>query len=184
MKYNLEKTKIKDCFIVKPEIYKDERGYFSTPYVKDVFEDVLKLTLGHNITFVQDNESFSTEKVIRGIHFQQGESAQSKLVRCSYGLVRDVIVDLRHDSETYGKHITVDLSDKNGKMVFVPKGCGHGFSVLSKEAIFNYKVDNYYDKDSEGGIVYNDPTLNIDWGFDTFFAKVSDKDKKLPKFKL
>lgn len=184
MEYKVEKTKIKDCFIVKPEIYKDERGYFSTPYVKDVFEDVLKLTLGHNITFVQDNESFSTEKVIRGIHFQQGESAQSKLVRCSYGLVRDVIVDLRHDSETYGKHITVDLSDKNGKMVFVPKGCGHGFSVLSKEAIFNYKVDNYYDKDSEGGIVYNDPTLNIDWGFDTFFAKVSDKDKKLPKFKL
>ena len=184
MEYKVEKTKIKDCFIVKPEIYKDERGYFSTPYVKDVFEDVLKVTLGHNITFVQDNESFSTEKVIRGIHFQQGESAQSKLVRCSYGLVRDVIVDLRHDSETYGKHITVDLSDKNGKMVFVPKGCGHGFSVLSKEAIFNYKVDNYYDKDSEGGIVYNDPTLNIDWGFDTFFAKVSDKDKKLPKFKL
>lgn len=184
MEYKVEKTKIKDCFIVKPEIYKDERGYFSTPYVKDVFEDVLKLTLGHNIIFVQDNESFSTEKVIRGIHFQQGESAQSKLVRCSYGLVRDVIVDLRHDSETYGKHITVDLSDKNGKMVFVPKGCGHGFSVLSKEAIFNYKVDNYYDKDSEGGIVYNDPTLNIDWGFDTFFAKVSDKDKKLPKFKL
>ena len=184
MEYKVEKTKIKDCFIVKPEIYKDERGYFSTPYVKDVFEDVLKLTLGHNITFVQDNESFSTEKVIRGIHCQQGQSAQSKLVRCSYGLVRDVIVDLRHDSETYGKHITVDLSDKNGKMVFVPKGCGHGFSVLSKEAIFNYKVDNYYDKDSEGGIVYNDPTLNIDWGFDTFFAKVSDKDKKLPKFKL
>lgn len=184
MEYKLEKTKIKDCFIVKPEIYKDERGYFSTPYVKDVFEDVLKLTLGHNITFVQDNESFSTEKVIRGIHFQQGESAQSKLVRCSYGLVRDVIVDLRHDSETYGKHITVDLSDKNGKMVFVPKGCGHGFSVLSKQAIFNYKVDNYYDKDSEGGIVYNDPTLNIDWGFDNALAKVSDKDKKLPKFKL
>lgn len=184
MEYKLEKTKIKDCFIVKPEIYKDERGYFSTPYVKDVFEDVLKLTLGHNITFVQDNESFSTYRVIRGIHFQQGESAQSKLVRCSYGLVRDVIVDLRHDSETYGKHITVDLSDKNGKMVFVPKGCGHGFSVLSKQAIFNYKVDNYYDKDSEGGIVYNDPTLSIDWGFDTALAKVSDKDKKLPKFKL
>jgi dTDP-4-dehydrorhamnose 3,5-epimerase len=97
MEYKVEKTKIKDCFIVKPEIYKDERGYFSTPYVKDVFEDVLKITLGHNVTFVQDNESFSNYGVVRGIHFQQGEWAQSKLVRCSYGLVRDVIVDLRHD---------------------------------------------------------------------------------------
>ncbi len=184
MEYKKEKTKIKDCFIIKPQIYKDERGYFSTPYIKNVFEDVLRSTIGHNITFVQDNESFSTHKVIRGIHFQQGEWAQSKLVRCSFGLVRDVIVDLRHDSETYGKHITIDLSDKNGKMVFVPKGCGHGFSVLSSEAVFNYKVDNYYNKDSEGGIVYNDPTLNINWGFDNLLAKVSDKDKKLPNFKL
>ncbi len=184
MQYNLEKTKIDGCFIVKPEIYKDDRGYFSTPYVKEVFEEVLKLTLGHNITFLQDNESFSKRNVIRGIHFQTGESAQSKLVRCSYGLVRDVIVDLRKESKTYGKHITIDLSDKNGKMVFVPKGCGHGFSVLSDGAIFNYKVDNYYDKESEGGIVYNDETLNIDWGIEPIYAIVSDKDKKLPKFEL
>lgn len=184
MKYRIETTKIKECVIITPEIYKDERGYFSTPFVKEVFDDSLKNAIGYNVDFIQDNESFSTNKVIRGIHFQQEEWAQSKLVRCSYGLVRDVIVDLRHDSETYGKHITIDLSDKNGRMVFVPKGCGHGFSVLSNEAIFNYKVDNYYNKDSEGGIVYNDPTLNIDWGFDTFFAKVSDKDKKLPKFKM
>jgi dTDP-4-dehydrorhamnose 3,5-epimerase len=95
-----------------------------------------------------------------------------------------VIVDLRHDSDTYGKHITIDLSDKNGKMVFVPKGCGHGFSVLSTEAIFNYKVDNYYNKESEGGIVYNDPTLNIDWGVREIEMKVSHKDKVLPTFKL
>jgi dTDP-4-dehydrorhamnose 3,5-epimerase len=95
-----------------------------------------------------------------------------------------VIVDLRYDSDTYGKHITVDLSDKNGKMVFVPKGCGHGFSVLSKVAIFNYKVDNYYNKESEGGIVYNDPTLNIDWGVREIEMKVSHKDKVLPTFKL
>jgi dTDP-4-dehydrorhamnose 3,5-epimerase len=184
MEYKLEKTKIKDCFIVKTEIYEDERGYFSTPYVMDVFEDVLRLTLGYNITFVQDNESFSKYGVVRGIHFQQGEWAQSKLVRCSYGLVRDVIVDLRHDSGTYGKHVTIDLSDKNGKMVFVPKGCGHGFSVLSTEAIFNYKVDNYYNKESEGGIVYNDPTLKIDWGVRDIDVKVSNKDKVLPTFKL
>jgi dTDP-4-dehydrorhamnose 3,5-epimerase len=184
MQYNLEKTKIDGCFIVKPEIYKDERGYFSTPYIKEVFEDVLKVTLGHNITFVQDNESFSKQNVIRGIHFQTGEYAQSKLVRCSYGLVRDVIVDLRKESKTYGKHITIDLSQKNGKMVFVPKGCGHGFSVLSTEAIFNYKVDSYYHKESEGGIVYDDPTLNIDWGIEPIYAIVSDKDKKLPKFEL
>jgi dTDP-4-dehydrorhamnose 3,5-epimerase len=184
MNYKIEKTKIKDCVVITPQNFKDERGYFSTPYVKEVFAASLKLTIGEEVEFVQDNESFSTNKVIRGIHFQQGEWAQSKLVRCSYGLVRDVIVDLRHDSETYGKHITIDLSDKNGRMVFVPKGCGHGFSVLSNEAIFNYKVDNYYNKESEGGIVYNDPTLNIDWGFDTFFAKVSDKDKKLPTFQL
>lgn len=184
MQYNLEKTKIDGCFIIKPEIYKDERGYFSTPFVKEAFEDVLKLTLGHNITFLQDNESFSKKNVIRGIHFQHGEHAQSKLVRCSYGLVRDVIVDLRHESKTYGKHITIDLSDKNGKMVFVPKGCGHGFSVLSSEAIFTYKVDNYYNKESEGGIVYNDPTLNIDWGIEPIYSIVSDKDKKLPNFKL
>lgn len=184
MEYKEEKTKIKDCFIIKPQIYKDERGYFSTPYVKDLFQKALILNLGHTIDFVQDNESFSNYGVVRGIHFQQGEWAQSKLVRCSYGLVRDVIVDLRHDSNTYGKHITVDLSDKNGKMVFVPKGCGHGFSVLSKVAVFNYKVDNYYNKESEGGIVYNDPMLNIDWGIDAFYVKVSDKDKKLPNFKL
>jgi dTDP-4-dehydrorhamnose 3,5-epimerase len=184
MNYKIEKTKIKDCVVITPQIFKDERGYFSTPYVKEVFDDTLKLTIGYSVDFIQDNESFSSQNVIRGIHFQQGELAQSKLVRCSYGLVRDVIVDLRHDSPTYGKHVTVDLSDKNGKMVFVPKGCGHGFSVLSTNAIFNYKVDNYYNKDSEGGIVYNDDFLNIDWGVDTFFAKVSDKDKKLPKFKL
>ncbi len=184
MSYTIEQTKIKNCLIIKPQIFKDERGYFSSPFVKNVLEDSIKLSIGEEIEFVQDNESFSKKGVIRGIHFQQGEWAQSKLVRCSYGLVRDVIVDLRPDSETYGKHITIDLSDKNGRMVFVPKGCGHGFSVLSNEAIFNYKVDNYYNKDSEGGIVYNDPTLNIDWGIDTFFAQVSDKDKKLPKFKL
>ncbi len=184
MTYKIEKTKIKDCLIIKPDVFKDERGYFSTPFVKEVLEEAIKITTGQSIEFVQDNESFSTQKVVRGIHFQQGEWAQSKLVRCSYGLVRDVIVQLRHDSETYGKHITIDLSDKNGRMVFVPKGCGHGFSVLSAEAVFNYKVDNYYNKDSEGGIVYNDPTLNIDWGFDNRLAKVSDKDKKLPNFKL
>ena len=184
MSYTIEKTKIKDCLVIKPQVFKDGRGYFSTPFVKNVLEDSIKQVIGQDIEFVQDNESFSTKNVIRGIHFQQGEWAQSKLVRCSFGLVRDVIVDLRHDSETYGKHITIDLSDKNAKMVFVPKGCGHGFSVLSASAVFNYKVDNYYNKDSEGGIVYNDPTLNIDWGFDNFFAIVSDKDRKLPNFKL
>lgn len=182
MLYKIENTKIKGCFILKPEIYKDERGYFSTPFVKGVIDDVFEQILGEKIEFVQDNESLSKYGVIRGIHFQQGEWAQSKLVRCSYGLVRDVIVDLRHDSPTYGKHITVDLSDKNAKMVFVPKGCGHGFSVLSVGAIFNYKVDNYYNKESEGGIIYNDPTLNIDWGLNDIDIKVSHKDKQLPNF--
>ena len=184
MKYRIETTKIKDCVIITPEIYKDERGYFSTPFVKEVFDDSIKNVIGYSVDFIQDNESFSKKGVIRGIHFQQGEWAQTKLVRCSFGLVRDVIVDLRHDSPSYGKHITIDISQKNGKMVFVPKGCGHGFSVLSDEAIFNYKVDNYYNKDSEGGIIFNDSTLGIEWGVKEIDIKVSHKDKQLPSFKL
>jgi dTDP-4-dehydrorhamnose 3,5-epimerase len=170
----IEQTTIQDCLIIKNSVFTDERGYFNVPFFVDI-EDKL------NTKFVQDNQSYSIKNTIRGIHFQTNPFSQSKLVRCSFGKVRDVIVDLREDSPTYGQHITVDLEGGDGVSVFVPKGCGHGFSVLSNGAIFEYKVDNPYSKENEGGIIWNDPTLNIDWGVDPSEVIVSEKDKKLPK---
>ena len=170
----IEQTSILGCLIIRNSVFTDERGYFNVPFSVDIETKL-------NTKFVQDNQSYSIKNTIRGIHFQTSPYSQSKLVRCSFGKVLDVIVDLRKESPTYGQHITVDLEGGDGVSVFVPRGCGHGFSVLSDEAIFEYKVDNPYSKENEGGIIWNDPTLNIDWGVETSEAIISEKDKELPK---
>ena len=170
-------TALKGCFIIEPRVFKDDRGYFFESFNQKVFEELI----GQNVNFVQDNQSFSQYGVIRGIHFQQGEHAQAKLVRVLAGEGLDVAVDLRKNSETYGQHVAVKLTAANHKQLFVPRGFGHGFSVLSKTAIFAYKCDNYYHKASEGGIVYNDPRLAIDWGIPAEMVQVSEKDIELDK---
>ncbi len=171
----IEETFIKDCFTIKPTIFTDDRGVFFESFNQNTFEKLTDL----NISFVQDNQSFSTYGVLRGLHFQKGKFAQAKLVRVVRGEVLDVAVDLRKDSETYGKHFSVILNDTNNYQLFVPRGFAHGFIVLSKEVIFNYKCDNYYNKSSESGIRYNDPKLNIDWKLDKSEIILSDKDKEL-----
>lgn len=173
----IEKTKIDGCFILKFIPFKDDRGYFNVSFNLDFFKKLLP-----DIRFIQDNQSHSTYGVIRGLHYQKYPYEQSKLIRCSYGKVRDVIVDMRIESVTYGETVTVELSGENGVMVFIPKGCAHGFSVLSDSAVFEYKVDAPYNKDAEGGIVWSDTHLGIDWGLDIEDIIVSDKDASLPKF--
>ena len=173
----IEKTKIDGCFLLKVIPFKDDRGYFNVSFNLDFFNELLP-----DIRFIQDNQSYSKYGVIRGLHYQKYPYEQSKLVRCSYGKVRDVILDMRIESPSYGECITVDLSGENGVMVFIPKGCAHGFSVLSDEAIFEYKVDEPYNKYAESGIVWNDANLNIDWGLLPQVIVVSDKDAILPKF--
>jgi dTDP-4-dehydrorhamnose 3,5-epimerase len=173
----IEKTKIDGCLIIKNIPFADDRGYFNVPFNLDFYQKLLP-----EITFVQDNQSYSKYGVVRGLHYQKYPYEQSKLVRCSYGMVRDVIVDLRMESITYGEVVSVDLSGENAVMVFIPKGCAHGFSVLSNEAVFEYKVDAPYNKDADSGIVWDDETLDIDWGILSNNVIVSDKDKVLPKF--
>lgn len=173
----IEKTKIDGCFLLKVIPFKDDRGYFNVSFNLDFFKKLLP-----DICFIQDNQSHSTYGVIRGLHYQKYPYEQSKLVRCSYGKVRDVIVDMRIESVTYGETVTVELSGENGVMVFIPKGCAHGFSVLSDDAVFEYKVDAPYNKDAESGIVWSDTHLGIDWGLDIEDIIVSDKDATLPKF--
>ncbi len=170
-------TKLKGAMIIEPKIFEDHRGYFFENYNKQFYSDH-----GINADFVQDNESFSGRGTLRGLHYQAGEHAQAKLVRVIKGRVLDVAVDLREDSPTYGQHVSVELSEENKKLFFVPRGFGHGFVVLSKTAIFSYKCDNFYNKPSEGGIIYNDPKLNIDWGIDKKDMVLSEKDTVLPNF--
>ncbi|MFD2588032.1 dTDP-4-dehydrorhamnose 3,5-epimerase [Croceitalea marina] len=169
-------TKLKGCFVLEPDVFKDKRGSFFESYNKQVFDE----GIGAEINFVQDNQSFSTKGVIRAIHYQIGEHAQAKLVRVLQGEVLDVVVDLRKDSITFGQHIAIELSDSNKKQVFIPRGFGHGFVTLSDSAEFFYKCDNYYNKSSEGGIIYNDPTLNIDWRIEPDKIKASERDLNLP----
>lgn len=173
----IEKTKIDGCLIIKNIPFSDDRGNFNVPFNLEFYQKLLP-----EITFVQDNQSYSKYGVVRGLHYQKYPYEQSKLVRCSYGMVRDVIVDLRMESITYGEVVSVDLSGENAVMVFIPKGCAHGFSVLSTEAVFEYKVDAPYNKDADSGIVWDDETLDIDWGILSNDVIVSDKDKVLPKF--
>lgn len=171
-------TKIKDVVVFEPRIFTDDRGYFFETYNEKLFNDN-----GVTAKFVQDNQSKSSYGVIRGLHFQKGEHAQAKLVRVLQGRVLDVAVDLRKGSETYGKHVAVELSDVNNLQLFIPRGFAHGFSVLSKTAVFAYKCDNLYCKESEGGIDCNDPDLGIDWQIPAEDRVLSEKDKLHPLFK-
>ena len=172
-------TKLKGCFILEPKIIKDERGYFMESFNEKTFSE----GVGQKVTFVQDNQSFSTKGVLRGLHYQTGEHAQAKLVRVLHGEVLDVAVDLRPNSPTFGQYESVLLTVENQTQFFVPRGFAHGFLVLSETATFFYKCDNFYNKESEGGIKYNDAELNIDWQFDTDKLIISEKDQLLPNFK-
>jgi len=173
---NFIETKLKGCFILEPKIFKDERGYFMESFNERTFQN----GVGFNVHFVQDNQSFSSKGVLRGLHYQTGEHAQSKLVRVLQGEVLDVAVDIRPDSETYGQYEAVLLSAEKQNQFFIPKGFAHGFLVLSETAIFFYKCDNFYNKESEGGIKYNDPIINIDWQFEIDKLIISEKDQTLP----
>ena len=174
----VEATKLKDCFIIHDTVFEDPRGYFFESFNQQRFAS----NMGLNVSFVQDNQSKSTRGVLRGIHFQQGEYAQAKLVHVLEGSVLDIAVDLRKDSPTFGQWESVVLTGDNHVQFFVPRGFGHGFVVLSEVAVFFYKCDNFYNKASEGGIIYNDPDLNIDWKINTNEVLLSDKDKTLPTF--
>lgn len=172
------KTDIDGCYLVTYKTFHDDRGYFSVPFNRDEFNQ----NIGYDVDFVQDNMSYSYKNVIRGLHFQTGEYQQAKLVTCTLGRVLDVVVDIRKDSHTYGNVVKVELGLGLERHLFVPRGCAHGFSVLSDKALFQYKVDNVYNKESEGGIIYNDSVLNINWGILKGEEIVSDKDKELPTF--
>lgn len=169
-------TPLQDCFILEPNVFGDERGYFFESFNTTTFEE----KTGVKTNFVQDNEAFSNRGVLRGLHFQKGEFAQAKLVRVIKGKVLDVAVDVRPNSKTFGKHFSIILSEENKKQLFVPRGFAHGYSVLEDNTIFAYKCDNFYNKASEGGILYNDPNLAIDWMLDESEIILSEKDKKLP----
>jgi dTDP-4-dehydrorhamnose 3,5-epimerase len=174
---NLIKTKLDGLVVLKPTVFKDNRGYFMESYNQKKINKLLG-----NINFIQDNESESSRGVLRGLHFQKPPYTQAKLVRCLKGSVLDVALDLRKDSKTYGIFETISLTEENKKQLFIPKGFAHGFIVLSKSAILSYKVDNYYNPESESGIIWNDPDLNIDWKINKNEIIVSEKDKNLPAF--
>lgn len=173
---NFIPTKLEGCFIIEPKVIQDERGYFMESFNEKIFQN----GIGQKVHFVQDNQSFSSKGVLRGLHYQIGEYAQAKLVRVLQGEVLDVAVDIRPKSPTFGLYEAVVLSGENQKQFFVPRGFAHGFLVLSDTATFFYKCDNFYNKDSEGGIIYNDNTINIDWGFPLENLIISEKDKVQP----
>jgi dTDP-4-dehydrorhamnose 3,5-epimerase len=175
----IKETPLKDCYIIEPTIFEDERGYFYEKFNEKKFTELTGLN-GH---FVQDNISKSSYGVLRGVHLQKGKHAQAKLVSCLEGKVWDVAVDLRKDSPTFGKWFGIELTPENKLQLYVPRGFGHGFSVLSENAIFAYKCDNFYDKDSEGSVIYNDEDLNIDWKLPQDQIILSEKDSTLPAFK-
>ncbi|KAB5488848.1 MULTISPECIES: dTDP-4-dehydrorhamnose 3,5-epimerase [Flagellimonas] len=169
-------TKLKGCFIIEPTIFEDERGYFFESYNQ---RDFCK-AIGGEVHFVQDNQSFSKKGVLRGLHFQKGEHAQAKLVSVLQGKIQDVVVDLRKDSPTFGQHLSIELSDENKKQLFIPRGFAHGFLTLSETANVFYKCDNYYKKEAEGGIRYDDNTLAIGWELNFEDLVLLEKDKELP----
>ena len=175
----IEKTKLAGCVVVTPKTHTDDRGYFMESYRRSWMDSLTDFSGD----FVQDNQSLSHYGTIRGLHFQVGENAQSKLLRVLQGSILDVVVDLRQDSPTYGEHISVELSDENNHQLGVPKGFAHGFSVLSETALVCYKCDAYYNKDGDYGIHPLDETLNIDWKIPKAVQVLSAKDSGLPKFK-
>jgi len=171
---NVIKTDIEDVLIIEPKVFGDARGYFLESFNAKEFAE----KTGLNINFVQDNESMSTYGVMRGLHFQRPPYTQSKLVRCVKGAVLDVAVDIRKGSPTYGKHVAVELTEDNHRQFFVPRGFAHGFAVLSETAVFQYKCDNFYAPQADGGISILDDSLGIDWRIPTDKAILSDKDTK------
>ena len=173
---NFIATKLQDCYIIEPKIITDARGYFMESFNEKTFAN----GVGQNVHFVQDNQSFSTKGVLRGLHYQCGAHAQAKLVRVLQGEVLDVAVDIRPESPTYGQYEAVLLTAENQKQFFVPRGFAHGFLVLSETATFFYKCDNFYNKESEGGIDFNDKTIGIDWQFPLENLIISEKDKVQP----
>ena len=175
----IKETPLKDCYIIEPTVFEDDRGYFYEKFNEKKFEELTGLN-GH---FVQDNISKSSYGVLRGVHLQKGEHAQAKLVSCLEGKVWDVAVDLRKDSPTFGKWFGVELTPENKLQLYVPRGFGHGFSVLSDTAIFAYKCDNFYEKDAVGSVIWNDEELTIDWKLPKEVIQLSDKDQHLPLFK-
>jgi dTDP-4-dehydrorhamnose 3,5-epimerase len=170
---NLIATEIPDLWILEPKVFYDERGFFSESYNQKTLE-----SLGINYQFIQDNHSASTYGVLRGLHYQKAPYAQTKLVRVVKGAVIDVAVDLRKGSPTFLKSFAIELSEENKKQLLIPQGFAHGFVVITPKAEFLYKCDNYYNKESEGGIIFNDPSLNIDWGIPESDIILSDKDRR------
>ncbi|HPF97191.1 MAG TPA: dTDP-4-dehydrorhamnose 3,5-epimerase [Mangrovimonas sp.] len=175
----VEETFLKGCYVVTPKVYRDERGYFFESFNKTYFEEQTGLA----VSFVQDNQSLSSKGVLRGLHFQEGDYAQAKLVRVVKGKVLDVCVDLRKESKTFGQHFSIVLDDKEHKQLYIPKGFAHGFLVLEDQTIFSYKCDDFYHKESERGIIYNDPDIGISWDLPTNELILSERDRKLPTFK-
>lgn len=172
---NVVKTPIEGLLIIEPRVFRDERGYFFESYSQRDFESQVG-----DIHFVQDNESMSTRGVIRGLHFQRPPFTQTKLVRVVSGSVLDIAVDIRQGSPTYGQHVAVELSGENQRQFFIPKGFAHGFAVLSEKAVFQYKCDEFYHPEADGGIQLDDPSLGIDWQIPTSEAIRSQKDLTLP----
>ena len=170
------KTAIEDVVIIEPDVFGDARGYFFESYSQKKFDEQVR-----KVKFVQDNESKSKYGVLRGLHFQKGKDAQSKLVRVVKGRVLDVAVDIRKGSPTFGKYVAVELTEDNHRQLFVPRGFAHGFSVLSEEAIFQYKCDNLYAPQAEGAIAWNDPEIGIDWGLPAEDVLLSAKDAAHPQ---
>ena len=175
----LEQTPLKDCFLLKPVIFRDHRGTFQESFSQRRFEEVT----GLEMQFVQDNQSTSKKGVLRGLHFQKGKYAQSKLVRTVLGKVLDVVVDLRPESPTFLKSFKAVLSDENHHQLFVPAGFAHGFLTLSEVSVFAYKCDQYFNKEADGGVIFDDEFLDIDWGFPKEQLILSEKDRDLPTLK-
>lgn len=174
----VKETPLKDCYIIEPTLFEDNRGYFYEKFNEKKFEELT----GMNGHFVQDNISKSSYGVLRGLHLQKGEYAQAKLVSCVEGKVWDIAVDLREDSPTFGKWFGVELTDENKLQFYIPRGFAHGFVVLSEIAVFSYKCDNFYCKEAEGGVIWNDENLQIDWKIPISEVILSEKDKVQPTF--
>lgn len=176
-------TALEGVLILEPKVFKDSRGYFFESFSKKEFDQRVGTILGHTIDFVQDNESMSSYGVIRGLHYQKMPYTQSKLVRCVKGAVLDIAVDIRNGSPTFGQHVAVELTEDNHRQFFIPRGFAHGFAVLSGTAIFQYKCDNFYHPEADGGINIKDDTFGIDWLIPIDKAIISDKDLKQKSIK-
>ena len=177
------KTDIEGVLIIEPKVFKDARGYFFESFSQREFDEKAGEILGETVRFVQDNESMSSYGVMRGLHFQRPPFTQAKLVRCVRGRVLDVAVDIRKGSPTYGKHVACELTEDNHRQFFISKGFAHGFAVLSDTAVFQYKCDEFYHPEADGGISILDDSLGIDWMIPTENAVLSEKDTKHPKLK-